>query len=204
MTCEMALRIYAIIITLAVIAALTNPPAERHYEAIAGVYPSQYGPSLFAENTTPLRDNETDPPPTLLRYSNFRLFSSMDVVPSDCPCGEPDPFTTISRGVLGYVFVRNLPDKPYQYTESEPVTEREHSGPESDPAADFFTAYRNYREAEKLTRDGRAGDATEMFGRVLTQLEQIKARAPSWQPMVVDFRIKKTREYLEKSPEKQP
>jgi len=67
---------------------------------------------------------------------------------------------------------------------------------QTDPAGEFFAAYQEYQRAEKLEREGRTKDAAAKFRYVASQLGQIKSRDPDWQPMVVDFRLKKTQEAL--------
>jgi tetratricopeptide (TPR) repeat protein len=67
---------------------------------------------------------------------------------------------------------------------------------DSDPAGQFFAAYQEFQRAEKLEREGRTKDAAAKFRFVATQLGQIKSQSPDWQPMVVDFRLKKTQEAL--------
>ena len=67
---------------------------------------------------------------------------------------------------------------------------------DSDPAGQFFAAYQEFQRAEKLEREGRTKDAAAKFRFVATQLGQVKSQSPDWQPMVVDFRLKKTQEAL--------
>lgn len=67
---------------------------------------------------------------------------------------------------------------------------------DSDPAGQFFVAYQEFQRAEKLEREGRTKDAAAKFRYVATQLGQIKSQSPDWQPLVVDFRLKKTQEAL--------
>ena len=67
---------------------------------------------------------------------------------------------------------------------------------QADPAADFFAAYQEYQKAEKLETEGRTQDAAAKFRYVATQLGQVKSQHPDWQPLVVDFRLKKTQEAL--------
>ena len=67
---------------------------------------------------------------------------------------------------------------------------------DNDPAGQFFAAYQEFQRAEKLEREGRTKDAAAKFRFVATQLGQIKSQSPDWQPMVVDFRLKKTQEAL--------
>ncbi len=67
---------------------------------------------------------------------------------------------------------------------------------QDDPAREYFTAYQEYQRAERLEREGRSGDAIAKFRYVATQLGQIKSEFPDWQPMVIDFRLGKTREAI--------
>lgn len=67
---------------------------------------------------------------------------------------------------------------------------------DGDPAGQFFAAYQEFQRAEKLEREGRTKDAAAKFRFVATQLGQIKSQSPDWQPMIVDFRLKKTQEAL--------
>lgn len=66
----------------------------------------------------------------------------------------------------------------------------------ADPSAEFFAAYQEFQRAERLEREGRTKDAAAKFRYVATQLGQVKSQNPDWQPMVVDFRLKKTQEAL--------
>ena len=67
---------------------------------------------------------------------------------------------------------------------------------QDDPAREYFSAYQEFQRAERLEREGRNGDAIAKFRYVATQLEQIKAQAPDWQPLVIDFRLSKTKEAI--------
>ena len=67
---------------------------------------------------------------------------------------------------------------------------------EGDPAGEFFASYQEFQRAEKLEREGRTKDAAAKFRYVASQLGQIKSQNPEWQPLVVDFRLKKTQEAL--------
>lgn len=67
---------------------------------------------------------------------------------------------------------------------------------QDDPAREYFSAYQEFQRAERLEREGRNGDAIAKFRYVATQLEQIKAQAPDWQPLVIDFRLAKTKEAI--------
>lgn len=65
---------------------------------------------------------------------------------------------------------------------------------QGDPSGEFFAAYQEYQRAERLEREGRNDDAIAKFRYVAAQLSQIKSQNPDWQPLVVDFRLRKTQE----------
>ena len=65
---------------------------------------------------------------------------------------------------------------------------------QDDPSGQFFAAYQEYQRAERLEREGRNDDAIAKFRFVAAQLGQIKSQHPDWQPLVVDFRLRKTQE----------
>lgn len=67
---------------------------------------------------------------------------------------------------------------------------------QDDPAREYFSAYQEFQRGERLEREGRNGDAIAKFRYVATQLGQIKSQFPDWQPMVIDFRLGKTREAI--------
>jgi tetratricopeptide (TPR) repeat protein len=74
------------------------------------------------------------------------------------------------------------------------ATDRVHA--QDDPAREYFSAYQEYQRAERLEREGRNSDAIAKFRFVATQLSQIKSQFPDWQPMVIDFRLGKTKEAI--------
>ncbi len=67
---------------------------------------------------------------------------------------------------------------------------------QEDSSSEFFSAYQEFQRAEKLEREGRTKDAIAKFRYVASQLGQLKSRHPDWQPLVVDFRLKKTQEAI--------
>ena len=67
---------------------------------------------------------------------------------------------------------------------------------QDDPAREYFSAYQEFQRAERLEREGRNDDAIAKFRFVATQLSQIKSQSPDWQPMVIDFRLSKTKEAI--------
>lgn len=67
---------------------------------------------------------------------------------------------------------------------------------QDDPAREYFSAYQEFQRAERLEREGRTDDAIAKFRFVATQLSQLKSQSPDWQPMVIDFRLGKTKEAI--------
>jgi len=62
----------------------------------------------------------------------------------------------------------------------------------------FLRAYQDFQAGEKAERDGRPQEAYSRYQNTSKLLEQIRKSEPEWQPLVVDFRLKKTRENLER------
>lgn len=69
---------------------------------------------------------------------------------------------------------------------------------QADPAARFLQAYKEFQEAERLERDGRLRDAMLRYSSVAAELEAIRRDDPSWQETVVNFRLRKTREGIDR------
>lgn len=67
---------------------------------------------------------------------------------------------------------------------------------QNDPARVFFSAYQEYQRGERLEREGQQSEAVAKFRFVASQLGQLKSQHPDWQPLVVDFRLKKTQEAI--------
>ena len=67
---------------------------------------------------------------------------------------------------------------------------------QDDSAREYFSAYQEFQRAERLEREGRTDDAIAKFRFVATQLSQIKSQSPEWQPIVIDFRLGKTKEAI--------
>lgn len=67
---------------------------------------------------------------------------------------------------------------------------------QSDPSGAFFSAYQEFQRGERFEREGRNADAIAKFRFVATQLSQIKSQHPDWQPLVVEFRLRKTQEAI--------
>lgn len=64
-------------------------------------------------------------------------------------------------------------------------------------AADqFLQAYQEFQNAEKLEREGTPRLALEKFKQAETLLNKVAQTDPQWQPLVVEYRLKKTRESI--------
>ena len=220
----MNVRTYAIVITLALLAALTNPTQEHHYAKLRPEYPwldaslLASAQLLFASADSADASREATGESLLsewsgtpaLAYIDYRLASAVFSCLRWAPCATGgEKCSLLSFGFFGFVFVRSQNDvvPPSEATEPAPKdeaappryvveTESAVKPPAADGAPQFFAAYRDFRKAETMLREGRKKEAKKMFINVLEQLEQIKAQAPGWQPMVVDFRLKRTRDHL--------
>ena len=67
---------------------------------------------------------------------------------------------------------------------------------QDDSARAFFSAYQEYQRAERFEREGQTAEAIAKFRFVVTQLSQMKEQHPGWQPLVVDFRLRKAQEAI--------
>ena len=69
----------------------------------------------------------------------------------------------------------------------------------ADSASDFFLkAYQDYQAGEKFERDGRLRDAMNSYASTVAILEQIRKDDPSWQEIVVNFRMRKAQQNIER------
>ena len=67
----------------------------------------------------------------------------------------------------------------------------------SQEASDLFLrAYQDFQAGEKLERDGSPREAFARYQSAAKLLEQIVKTQPDWQPPVVEYRLKKTRENI--------
>ena len=67
----------------------------------------------------------------------------------------------------------------------------------SQEASDLFLrAYQDFQAGEKLERDGSPREAFARYQSAAKLLEQISKSEPDWQPSVVEYRLKKTRENI--------
>ncbi len=60
----------------------------------------------------------------------------------------------------------------------------------------FLRAYQDFQAGEKLERDGNPREAFARYQSTSNLLEKITKSEPDWQPSVVEFRLKKTRENI--------
>jgi Flp pilus assembly protein TadD/uncharacterized coiled-coil DUF342 family protein len=67
---------------------------------------------------------------------------------------------------------------------------------QDDSARAFFSAYQEYQRAERFEREGQTAEAVAKFRFVVSQLSQMKEQHPDWQPLVVDFRLRKAQEAI--------
>jgi hypothetical protein len=223
------LRIYAVVVTLALIAALTNPSEENHYAKLQSLYP-WVEESLLA--TAQMRYRFTDAsreqtaqtlwPEWLqnnyLSYRDYGIASAVVacLLSDPCPIGG-EKCSLISLGFFGFVLplgeadaIASLdeiqpPARPTATPSAEVVDIASEERKDANGAASaFFAAYKNYQNAERMLREGQKEEAKTMLSNVLQELDQIKAQDPDWQPLVIDFRLKKTRQYLDSLTEVEP
>jgi len=67
-----------------------------------------------------------------------------------------------------------------------------------DPSDFFLKAYQDYQAGEKFERDGRLRDAMNSYASTVAILEQVRKEDPSWQEIVVNFRMRKAQENIER------
>lgn len=60
----------------------------------------------------------------------------------------------------------------------------------------FLSAYQDFQTADKLVGEGSLREALEKYEAVEKMLLEISKAAPDWQPLVVEYRLKKTRENI--------
>src|ERR1700752_1648247 len=67
-----------------------------------------------------------------------------------------------------------------------------------DSSDSFLDAYKDFQTAEKLEREAKPQDALKKYRAALLALHEIRKSAPDWQPLVVDYRLRKTQESIER------
>ncbi|HEY5751891.1 MAG TPA: tetratricopeptide repeat protein [Chthoniobacterales bacterium] len=63
---------------------------------------------------------------------------------------------------------------------------------DQDPSDLFLKAYMAIQTAEKLEANGKTGDALKQYKFAGGLLDQIRSNSPNWQPLVIEYRSKKT------------
>jgi hypothetical protein len=215
----MKLRIYAAVVTLGLIAALTNPSEESHYIKLQSINPWLEGSLLatakmrysFADASREQAEQTLWPEWLENSFVSYRDYGLASAVVScllwdPCPIGG-EKCSLMSVGIFGFVIPWGQseavasPDEmtPPVQAKATPSTYVIHHATEepTDAAREFFAAYRDFQQADKMLNEGRKKEAKEGLAKVLERLEQIKAQDPDWQPMVVDFRLKRTRKHLD-------
>jgi predicted nucleic acid-binding Zn-ribbon protein len=68
----------------------------------------------------------------------------------------------------------------------------------ADSSEQFLNAYQAYQQGEKLERDGSASESLKKYRFAQSLLIEIEKNDPSWQKPVVEYRLKKTQEGIER------
>src|SRR5438067_12988070 len=71
-------------------------------------------------------------------------------------------------------------------------------GESTDPSELFLSAYMAVQQGEKLERDGKFALALKKYKSAAVVLDQVHAKYPNWQPLIVDYRKKRTTENIAK------
>jgi len=133
----MKLRIYAVVVTVLLIAVLTNPSPQTHYAELRKYYP-WVDESLLADAQekvwllTSTSDQRSEPAynstigrPLVSRliYTSLGALSFVQYDERSAPCGNDEgPSKPISLGFLGYVFADRPPKGPYEEEKQEKHT----------------------------------------------------------------------------------
>jgi Flp pilus assembly protein TadD len=67
-----------------------------------------------------------------------------------------------------------------------------------DPAEMFLRAYQEFQAGERNEREGQLRDALNRYATAAQALENIQRTDPEWQKMVVEYRLRKTQENLQR------
>ena len=68
----------------------------------------------------------------------------------------------------------------------------------ADPSEQFLNAYQSFQQGEKLERMGNSTEAVQKYRFAESLLASISKSDPTWQKPVVEYRLKKTRESLDR------
>jgi hypothetical protein len=102
----MKLRIYAAAVTLALIAALTNPSEQTHHAKLLAAYP-WVSESLLADEQ--MRVHVDHAAGHHLTYWNYGVVSAVTAYPRWVPCPTGVFPRLWSFGLLGFVFLKHFP-----------------------------------------------------------------------------------------------
>jgi hypothetical protein len=68
-----------------------------------------------------------------------------------------------------------------------------------DPSEVFLKAFTSVQQGEKLEKDGSYKFALSKYRFAASLLEQIQQRNPNWQPLIVQYRTRKTAEAISRA-----
>jgi chromosome segregation ATPase len=68
----------------------------------------------------------------------------------------------------------------------------------ADPSEQFLSAYQAYQQGEKAERDGNSAEALRKYRFAESILVEITSKDPAWQKSVIEYRLKKTREGVDR------
>jgi len=69
---------------------------------------------------------------------------------------------------------------------------------ENDASALFLSGYNEFQNGERLERDGDISKALAKYRAAAQTLQQVSANSPDWQPLVVEYRLKKIQEAIQR------
>lgn len=72
----------------------------------------------------------------------------------------------------------------------------------SDPSELFLSAYMSVQSGEKLEAEGKFKLALQKYRYAASLLDQIHEKSPEWQPLIVEYRTKKTKDSIDKVQQK--
>jgi predicted MarR family transcription regulator len=131
----MKLRIYAVVVTLALIAALTNPSEQHHYDRLSSAHfwvnesvvtdqqmemRLRKGADAPSELMMQAKRAEYDRTPSL-SYWNYGLASAVTAYPRYVPCPTGVRNRLLSFGLLSVVFLMDKPEALAPETKMESV-----------------------------------------------------------------------------------
>ena len=190
-TPKMKLRIYAIFVTVVLVAVLTNPSAERHYEKLAQFYPWvnesrlvdaqeavwRLSPPSEQKRGHPLHSLTNGGHDLCLIYTSWGLLSFVQCDERYPPCGnDAGPSKPLSIGFLGYVFAKRPP------TPEEFETRRERQRQRLLPKEQLTAPQTRSDQGKTYTFSGEGGlNASDGSG-----TNAASFRVQVWRPRLID------------------